>query len=284
MNHVEKQVATCGPVLEAAAARIMAALARVLLRYGVSIQAFTDISKRAYLDAAKRDFALPGRKLTRSRVALLTGLTRKEVLRLQASLHVESDRAPLSRANRAGRVIAGWRRDPDFLDGEGAARALRLDGRAPTFGELVRRYSGDIPPRAVLDELVRNGSVEVIADEVRLSSRSDLPATDEAEKLALLGIDASDFIESVNHNLVRGEGPSRFQRKVMYDNLSREAVEEFRALSAKGSQRLLEQFDAWLAQHDRDVNREAAGSGRVRAGVGIYFFEEDLDSTAVKES
>lgn len=70
----------------------------------------------------------------------------------------------------------------------------------------------------------------------------------------------------------------------MYDNLSREAVAEFRRLSAQRSQQVLEEFDRWLARHDRDVSGSTAGSGRVRAGVGMYFFEEEVTTTEAGES
>ena len=32
-----------------------------------------------------------------------------------------------------------------------------------------------------------------------------------------------------------------------------------------------------VAQFDRDANPEIKGTGRLRAGVGIYFFEDDLE-------
>jgi hypothetical protein len=265
------------PVLEAAAGRVLRSLARVLLRYGVSVQAFIDLAKRAYIGAAQCDFRLPNRKMTGSRLALVTGLTRKDVQRLT------SDRAPtdervLARVNRASRVIAGWRRDAAFHGEAGVPAVLRLDGEAPSFTELVRRYSGDIPVRAVLDELVRNGSVEVTDQAVRLADRG-LPSTDESGKLALLGTDVSDLVDTVAYNLQAEQARRRFQRKVMYDNLSREAVAEFRRISAERSQQVLEEFDRWLAKHDRDLTGSTAGTGRVRAGVGIYFFEEEFTTT-----
>jgi Family of unknown function (DUF6502) len=265
------------PVLEAAAGRVLRSLARVLLRYGVSVQAFIDLAKRAYIGAAQCDFTLPTRKMTGSRLALVTGLTRKDVQRLNAD-RAPSDERTLARVNRAVRVIAGWRRDPDFHGEAGVPAVLRLDGEAPSFAELVRRYSGDIPVRAVLDELLRNGSVTVTDSAVRLSDRG-LPSTDESGKLALLGTDVSDLVDTVAFNLQVEPSRRRFQRKVMYDNLSREAVAEFRRIATERSQQVLEEFDRWLARHDRDLTGSTAGTGRVRAGVGMYFFEEEITTT-----
>ena len=57
-----------------------------------------------------------------------------------------------------------------------------------------------------------------------------------------------------------------------------EAAEKFRNLSAGKAKKLLELLDRWLAKHDRDVNPEVRGTGRMKAGLGIYYFEEVLDS------
>jgi hypothetical protein len=65
-----------------------------------------------------------------------------------------------------------------------------------------------------------------------------------------------------------------FQRKVEYDNLPDEVLPQFRKVSAKRAQALLEKLDHWLAQRDRDVNPTVEGTGRNRAGVGVYYFEE----------
>lgn len=268
-------------ILEAAASRVLRALARVLLRYEVSVQAFIDLSKRAYIDAAQRDLALPNRKMTQSRLALVTGLTRKDVARL-SSTAPSADEKAIARVNRAGRVIAGWRRDEEFHDASGTPAPLHVDGNEPSFAELVRRYSGDIPARAVLDELARSGNVVVADGRASLVDRG-LPSTDEGDKLALLGIDVGDLVETIAHNLQAAAGERRYQRKVMYDNLSQQAVGEFRRISARKSQQLLEEFDRWLARHDRDVTGNAGGTGRVRAGVGIYFLEEELKSTQVEK-
>jgi Family of unknown function (DUF6502) len=57
-----------------------------------------------------------------------------------------------------------------------------------------------------------------------------------------------------------------------------EACAELRALSAERAQKLLERLDEWLARHDRDVSPHVGGTGRRRAGMGIYYFEENLES------
>jgi hypothetical protein len=191
----------------------------------------------------------------------------------------ENRREPLERYNRAARVIAGWVRDPDFLDQDKNPKALAQDEGAVNFAELVRRHSGDVPARAMLDELLRVGAVEQLADgAIRLLDRAYVPRSSELDKLDILGADVADLITTIDNNLRHSGADLFFQRKVMYDNLPAEVLPKFRSLSGAQAQALLERLDLWLSQHDRDSNPQVAGTGRVRAGIGIYYFEEKLAS------
>lgn len=252
-------------------------LVRILLRHGISYGTFADLAKWVYVDVAGREFAISGRKQTVSRVAVLTGLTRKEVERVQ-ELPGPHERETAERYNRAARVIAGWRREGEFFDSAGRPARLPVSGETGSFASLVRRFSGDIPARAVLDELERVGAVRQLDDgRVELVTRAYIPRTGETDKLHILGTDVSYLITTIDHNVRSDRAEPRFQRKVAYDNLPDQALPEFRKLSAEKAQALLERLDEWLARHDRDTQPAVAGTGRNRAGIGIYYFEEPYE-------
>jgi hypothetical protein len=107
-----------------------------------------------------------------------------------------------------------------------------------------------------------------------LLERSYIPKAGEIEKIGILGVDTSDLIGTIDHNIHQSGDPF-FQRKVCYDNLPSEALPGFRNLAANRAQGLLEHLDRWLSERDRDFHPEVAGTGRMRAGVGIYYFQED---------
>lgn len=260
--------------LTAAFARILRPLVRILLKNGISYRTFADIAKSQFVEMAQKEFAIEGRKQSVSRIALITGLTRKEVSRL-LEFSVPSDRRKSDRYNRASRVIAGWRRDKDFLNSKGKPDILPISGEGKSFQQLVTRYSGDIPHRAVLDELLRAGIVRCPdGTRVKLIKLAYLPRGDEAMKLHILGVDTSYLIDTISHNLQEGESEPFFQRKVLYDNLPDEVLPGLRRLSTKSAQALLEKLDIWLSARDRDINPQVEGSGRNTAGIGIYYFEE----------
>jgi hypothetical protein len=264
-------------ILSAAVGRILKPLIRILLRSGMSYGTFADIAKKQYVEIARNEFPIEGRKQSVSRVSVITGLTRKEVSRVIGLNQAKDEQTP-ERYNRAVRVVAGWRRDTDFLDPEGNPMDLSISGIANSFQELVRRYSGDVPYRAILDELDADGSIERLGDNrVRLIHRAYLPKADESMKLNILGVDTAFLIDTIEHNLNVEHQSPRFQRKVLYDNLPTEALPKFRRLSSQAAQGLLEKLDKWLSGHDRDVNPKAGGTGRNTAGIGIYYFEVQHD-------
>jgi len=262
--------------ISAAVNRLLYPLVRVLLRQSMPYGAFSDLAKRVYVDVAGQEFGIPGRKQTISRVSIMTGLTRKEVRRIQ-SLPTADDADAIAHYNRAARVISGWRRDPRFTDAAGEPIDLPPEGEAGSFADLVKRFSGDVPVRAIRDELLRVGAAEITdTGYLRLRVRAYVPSGSEIEKVSILGIDVADLLTTITHNITTGDADPSFQRKVAYDNLPTEAVGEFKVIVNRKAQELLEEFDRWLAARDRDVNPQLEGSGRQRAGLGIYYFETDM--------
>jgi len=260
--------------LYAAILRLLRPLIRILLKNGVSFNTFSELAKWAYIDVAAKEFGIEGRKQSTSRVSVITGLSRREVMRVRRIPRPDIT-AGTERHNRAARVIAAWRRESDFFDAEGKSAALPMDGGGATFSELVKRFSGNVPPRAVLDELINVGAVERLADgRVCLLTKAYIPKNLEAHKFNILGTDVQHLISTINHNLDPAAAAPLFQRKVAYDNLPDDVLPKFRKVYARRAQSLLESADRWLAQRDRDVTPAVKGIGRNRAGFGIFFFEE----------
>lgn len=261
-------------ILAGSVRKLLRPLVRVLLRHGIPHQTFAEFAKQAYVDIAAEEFAVAGRKPSISRISLLTGLTRKEVSRRLRERDAPS--APAERYNRAARVIGTWVREADFHDGSGRPASLELEAEHG-FAELVRRSGVDLPPRAVLDELLRVEAVEETRrGRFRLLNRAYIPQTGDSDKLEILGTDVADLIATIDHNMTSPPEEVFFQRKVAYDNLIPDCLPELQRRAGRRGQSLLEHLDRFMAEHDRDANPEASGEGRSRAVLGIYYREEEL--------
>ena len=269
--------------LNAAVLKLLRPLCRLLLRHNLPFGAFEELAKHVYVQVAMDEFGIPGKKPTLSRASILTGLTRKDVHRIVAE--PEPARAASDEGyNRAARVLTGWARDAEFHGAHGGPRALAFQDGEASFAALVRRYSGDMPARAVLDELLRVGAVRMTDDErLELVTHAYVPQSGEAEKLAILGADVADLITTIDHNLQHGGDDPRFQRKVMYRSMPADVRAEFRAFGARRAQALLEELDAWLAARDTDNPPDDPDASRVRLGPGIYYFEAPADLGTPKE-
>ncbi|MBY6033277.1 hypothetical protein KUV59_08865 [Marinobacter daepoensis] len=260
--------------------RILRPMARLLLRNGIPFSEFSELVKRAYVEAAFEDFADGRRKPTDSRAAVMTGLTRKEVRKQREILAGDSPVSErTSHANRASRVVSGWIHDDTFQAPDGQPAVLAFEGEN-SFSELVRKYSGDMTPRAILDELQRVGVVAVEAESglLVLKQRAYVPAGDSEEMLQIFGEDVSDLVDTIDYNLASRENGQQplFQRTLTYNGIPPEVLDEWRERAAEQSQALLEELDSWLGPHDRSVSGQEDDGESVRTGVSIFYFEEPI--------
>jgi len=261
--------------LTAATLKVLRPLVRVLLKNGISHAEFSEIGRRAFVEVGFRDFDIDGRKQTVSRVAVLTGLSRKEVLRIKL-LETNSPLPENGPLNRATRVINGWLRDAEFLTPDGKALDLPLQGETASFAALVKRYSGDITAGAILSELLRAGAVEKGGDNVSLCTRGYVPKYGKEDKVDILGICAADLLNTLEYNLTREGDDSRFQRAVVYHRLPESVAREFESISKEKTSQLLVELNQWLAEKKRVAESDSGKKNNKRIGLGIYSFEEVL--------
>ena len=132
-------------------------LAWILLRLGFSFGDFLADAKAAFVEAAAEHIEGRGHRASAARIAVLTGFSRAEVARIQGDAVCPS--RP-SATQRAERVMHGWFTDLRYVDGLGHPRELAISGH-DSFDDLVRNYSGDIPPKAILEELLSGGMAQV---------------------------------------------------------------------------------------------------------------------------
>ena len=253
-----------------AVVKILRPLVRILLRNGFSVGHFEELARKAFVDEAFAQAHRKGNKVTVSSVSAQTGLSRKEVKRLnELDNPQQSDSG--DKYNRAIRVISGWLNDPRFVSDEGVARVLPLESGDHSFAQLVKNYSGDIPTRAMLDLLEAAGSAETVDGHVYLISHAYVPGNDPVDILNILGTDCNELINTIDHNLTCTADQKRFQRKVSSSLLARDSLESFHQHARQRSQALLEELDNWLSQHEASANEHDAQY----VSLGIYFYEND---------
>jgi hypothetical protein len=152
---------------------LLTELAVMLLQAGITPKHFGELAKQAFVDAAGTLSKFRNGKINRSRVAVMTGLSRSEVTRILSGRLTMAGAVP-AQQNRGERVISGWMSDRLFLDGRGRPRRLPITGARGSFTSLVKKFGGDVPYRAVLEELRRLHAVRQKGNSLELNARRQL--------------------------------------------------------------------------------------------------------------
>jgi hypothetical protein len=164
---------------------LLTELAVVLLQAGITPKHFGELAKQAFVDAAGTLSKFRNGRINRSRVAVMTGLSRAEVKRLLSGALSTTASIP-AQQSRGERVISGWMSDHRFLDGRGHPQRLPISGTRVSFTSLVRKFGGDVPHRAVLEELRRLRVVRQVGNSLELDARRQLPNGQAAASLSML--------------------------------------------------------------------------------------------------
>ena len=135
---------------------ILSSIAAILVSTGYGFTRVNELTKLAFVRAADSADLKSGPRLSIARIAALTGLTRTDVSKIIRADIIKSP-AIGRPTNRVARVASGWATDRSFSQKGVGPRHLKFAGAGVTFTDLVKRYSGDIPPKAMLTEMIRLG-------------------------------------------------------------------------------------------------------------------------------
>ncbi|MCS6947894.1 MAG: DUF6502 family protein [Steroidobacteraceae bacterium] len=249
-------------------------IVRLLMRSGVTWKDFAELSKAAFVQVATDEFGIRGRPTNASRVAILSGLSRREVAKQRQRIEAEPARDGSGFLNPAQRLLSGWHQDPLYCV-DGVPLEIARDGPAPSFADLCQRYAGDIPGTALLKELRKVGAVaDGPGGGLRVLQRVYFPAQFDAAKVLRAGSVMQDLGDTVVFDLLAAQGtPLRFERRAENDRIDARYLPEFRDYLAREGQAFLERVDAWLSAHEAD--RSAPASRCLRLGVGVYHIQTE---------
>lgn len=229
-------------------------LARLAMARGMRFADLSDQLRRAFLAEALDE---AGQGASDSRLAVRTGLQRRDVARLRA----EPEPAPRG-GHPLAQVVAAWQADPRFRD-----RPLSRHGPEPSFDALAASVRRDIAPRALLDGLIETGTVEDRDGALHLLRSAYRPTEGSAEALAYLAENVGDHLAAATANVA---GPPRFpERAVHYSGLT---PEDLATVEAK----VRDLAEALLAEINRTARAGPAtpgATGRFRAG--LYYYAEE---------
>ena len=269
--------------LRLALSMMLKPLIRLLISQGVTHAEFSETAKDVYVETALRHFEVDG-KVNRSRIAILTGLTRKEVKNvIDRTLEVGKRERSYSRPER---VLTGWYSDPDYTGPYGIPLELPYESSSPnepSFVGLVRTYSGDMAPRQMLTELLRSGSVVELDNRYKAVRRNYEPAALSPELIYRLGEIGYRVFSTAAKNIEKKEDKNPYFDRLVYadDGCTDNVIEKFDEYIKVKGQGLLEDLDVWFS-----TNAKLNVPGELHKGTGLYmvhYVEDPSEKMSLKD-
>lgn len=254
--------------LVAVLAQLLLPMARLCLAKAIPIQTAKEVMRRAYVQAAIEGCGgLNASRLT-SRISTMTGLTRREVARLQAE---QAPALPKTRAV-ATDVLTFWVSQPDYVNKKGLPIRLLRTGDAPSFEALAASVTKDVHAKSILADMVRLGLVthNDQNDTVAVVDAIFVPKSDWPLMVGFIGTNVGDHLRASVENVLQGGG-KHFEQALLADELSEESLEKARSMITAQWRELLTGLGTQLqALMDEDIALGREKNQQLRIGLYSY--------------
>jgi Family of unknown function (DUF6502) len=263
--------------LLAAMGHLLKPFAKLGLAKGVPIQAIEELIRHAYVDAAKQACEGDNPERLTSRISTMTGLTRREVGRIQQAPSLE---LPATRS-AATDMLTQWTSQAAYVDKKKTPIAIPRQGPAPSFEALAANVTKDVHARSLLAEMIRLNLVthRKTTDTVELLENIFVPNDDWPQMVGFLGVNVGDHLEAAVTNVL-GDGHQHFEQALLADELSAESVVEAKALISTQWRHLITTLGPEL-QALMDADKAANRPQDQAVRIGLYSMSKAMPSPAV---
>ncbi len=255
-----------------AVGNLLTPLAQLCVGKGISTQMIEERLREAFVRAARLALAdLPSNRLT-SRISATTGLTRREIARLenQPVREREPRRSPVTE------LFMRWLADPALRTSAGKPQPLPRQGPAPSFEALAQSVTRDVHPRTLMEELCRLRLAEHDAstDTVQILQEAFVPRGDWARMVSYLGDNVGDHLRAATANVL-GDGNQELEQAIFADELSAESLAQARNLMMQQWRNMLSEIAPRLEEliaADRKAGRVQDQSLR----IGLFTWSQAM--------
>jgi hypothetical protein len=251
---------------------ILDPLLDLMFDVGLSVQELNYLVRSRAVNVATRRLLIESGRVSKSRVAIITGIPRSEVTKL--SKVANGRRKTKIVKQPARRTLTGWFSDPRFLNAAGEPAVLPIFGKRRSFEKLVSTYGAGIPVRAMLDELIQIGAVERLPDQ-RVCTKTRVPISVGLTPSAIeaAGEHCKDLLGTLIQNIRRLEQPMFEATSVISDASPSMLPVIRREISEQGTNLINAASSILKRSQGRPKKKESKREGR-RVGVTIFYFED----------
>lgn len=242
-------------------------LVRFCLRNSIKIQELSECVKVVFIDEAKHQLEQIGEQETISRLAVMTGMHRRDVSRILA----QDIKTSAAGSSLIVNVVGQWRNDKRFQekskDGSGQttkkAKRLSFGSADSEFNKLVALVSTDLNPATVLFELERVGAIKRCEDQsLELISESYIPRGDVLEAYKILSEDLDTLSCAVEENMLEQPIVPNHHLRTSYDKIRIDNLPEIKEWFLREGHAFHLKARNYLSQFDQDINPDRNYSGK----------------------
>lgn len=245
---------------------------RLLLHLNITLPTLVQWIKALYVEIADREFRLPGKTQTDSRISLLTGVHRKDVKQFRQ----QADHNSAPPTSRTAQMLALWTSAAPFYDKrkkQPKPLAIQSDANG-SFNDLVTRVSRqDIRPRAVLDQWLDADLIEIDNGKAMLKMDRLGSSPQQEEQALFFGKIIHDHIQASGQNLIT-QPPPHLDRCVYYNNLSEASIEQLRDMAETESMKLLQRINQEARRLQKQDSKTDSSKHRFTYGTFFYHTEQ----------
>ena len=251
---------------------VYAPLAQLCIAKGIRIRAVEDRLRAAFVTAAREAHPVQASTRLTSRISAATGLTRREVARLES----QPDRAHEPRRSPITELFTRWLSEPLLRDAHNQPLQLPRQGPAPSFESLAQSVTRDVHPRTLLDELCRLqlAAYDAVNDNVQLLHDAFVPRGDWARMLAFLGDNVGDHFRAAVANVLQ-DGKQQIEQAIFADELSAESLAQARELMTQQWRTLLAQVAPQLEKMI-EADRQAGRAQDQCLRIGLFTWSQTM--------
>lgn len=259
---------------------LLAPMAQLCLAKGLTIQSVEERLRHAFVQAAIGEHGHLAASRLNSRISASTGLTRREVARLQCQASNPGPAHRRPRRSSATELFTRWTCEPGLQGADGEPLPLPRLGPPPSFERLAQSVTQDIHPRSLLDELCRLGLAawDIEIDQVRLLKDAFVPRGDWARMTGFLADNVGDHLRSATANVL-GSGKEHMEQSIFADELSVQSLQAFRDLMAAQWRHLLKSVVPRLEKLI-EADRSAGRLQNQRVRVGLFTWSQPMTGPA----
>ncbi len=249
-------------------------LAELSLAKGIPIQVVEEVFRRAYVQTATK--ACEGSNSSRltSRISTMTGLTRREVARLQSAV------APAKPETRSisTDVLTYWASQSEYVNKNGLPICLPRTGESPSFEALAASVTKDVHPKSILAEMLRLGLVthNEANDTVSVVEAIFVPKNDWPQMVGFIGANVGDHLKASVDNVLR-DGSKHFEQSLLADELSVESLEAAKTMITDQWRSLLTELGPQL-QALMDQDKVLGRKQNQQLRIGLYSYMDGMSS------